>query len=103
MPKETIATRTETDTDRDGGVLETREDRLNVAWGRFDEIDWPDTVQVTIRQEAYEGVYDWRAVPSAQPAHSARELYSMALTRREINALIRVLRRAREQVFGSDV
>lgn len=83
MPKELIATRTETDNAPDGTVLETRTDSLYVAWGRQPGAD-SEAVQVTVRQET---------------DHAGRELYSAGLTRAEINDLIRVLKRARRQTF----
>ena len=83
MPKETIATRTETDTAPDGRVLETRRDILCVAWGRQPGAS-SDGVQITIRQET---------------DLTARELYSAALTQAEISDLIRVLKRAERQAY----
>jgi hypothetical protein len=98
MPKETIATRTEDDVDTMGKVLEHRVERIAVAWGRGQ--DGPEAVQVTIAQESYV-VRDGMDLFDAPG--TSHELYSAGLSRREINRLIEVLRKARNQVFGTDV
>src|SRR5665647_2424472 len=101
MPKETIATRSENDTDQAGEVLERRTERIAVCWGH-DPASPVEAVQVTIAQETYvpvEGVF--YAAEILWPC-SAHELYSVALTRREINKLIDKLRNARDRVFGTD-
>ena len=102
MPKETIATRSENDTNQAGKVLERRTERIAVCWGH-DQPGVAEAVQVTIAQETYvpaEGVS--YAAEWLWPC-SKHELYSIALTRREINKLIDKLRNARDRVFGTDV
>ncbi len=97
MPKELINTSVETDETADGTVLETRTDRLYVSWGRqpwFAETapPAPEVVQMSVSHETI--------TPNTSSAH---EVYSAGLSRREINELIRVLRKARDQTFGTDV
>lgn len=111
MPREVIARRREEALAAEGGpALERREEDLNVEWGKpaLNEyyaggplVNVPDeVVRVTIRQETQlphdngRGIH-WDAV-------TGRELYSAALTRKEVNKLIATLRRARDQVFGTD-
>ena len=102
MPKETIAARSENDTDQAGKVLERRIERIAVCWGS-DPASPVEAVQVTIAQETYTPVEG-----ASYPAEwlwpcSKHELYSVALTRREINKFIATLRNSRDRVFGTDV
>lgn len=105
MPREVIARRSEEDFAREGGpALERREEDLNVEWARFSTPEvTQEVVQVTIRQASYAPYYDGDPVlgPNWRPV-TGRELYSSALTRKEVNKLIATLRRARDQVFGTD-
>lgn len=85
MPKETIARTTERDM-QDGTVLEERTEELAVVWNNTAE-----NVQVML---------GWNR-DSGETGESS-DRYSPPLTRSQINRTIRVLRRARDQVFGPD-
>lgn len=108
MPRELISREVEHDwaTEADeeaGSFLERRVYDLSVAWGRlpenaeFPEVD--DSVQVTVREEVYGPRTDM--YPNGNPI-TGSERYSSALTRKQINHLIKTLRKARDQVFGVD-
>lgn len=122
MPREVIAKSVERDWSREcqedpcdypPHALEVRAESLNVEWNRpgtgfeFMGESAPDSgaVQLTIkrrtegpvRQDA-EGRYD----KLFRRPFEVHELYSQPLSRKQINHLIKTLRRARDQVFGVD-
>jgi hypothetical protein len=114
MPRELISREVEFDADREyhgpdpvavGAWLEKRVRDLSVRWGR----DWDipahvpaydvASVQLTVREEVYGPPTE--EYPGGEP-QVGQERYSSALTRKQINLLIKTLRKARDQVFGVD-
>lgn len=73
---------------------------LFVRWNNYED-DRTGVVQLSLEQypsftnEEYEAQRQWPPAPE-------RELYSENLTRSELNKLIKFLRRARDQAYGTD-
>jgi len=104
MPRELIARYAEDEYLAEGVFVARREDDLSVEWGKADlpvyaDLPGLDAVQVTVKHSVY-GEFDPNTV--SRELRESRELYSTALTRKQINHLIKTLRKARDQVFGTD-
>jgi hypothetical protein len=105
MPRELISREVEHDYAKDGeSWLERRVYDLTVQWTRADlpvEADLPalDSVQVAVREAVYGPPQE--EFPDGLPLHGS-ERFSSALSRKQINHLIKTLRKARDQVFGVD-
>lgn len=109
MPRELISREVEYDADREyhgpdpvavGAWLEKRVYDLSVAWGRDPHLpEVPEAVQVTVREAVYGPPEEkW---PEGNPRYGS-ERFSSGLSRKQINHLIKTLRKARDQVFGTD-
>jgi len=83
MPKETIARRLNED--------DTPKNVLQVYW-----LPYAENVQINIK------IYGEVAFLPGDSVASDPELYSPSMSRKEINDLIKTLRRARDQVYGKD-
>jgi hypothetical protein len=105
MPKETI---THPDswntTDPDGRVEVHTGLGLAVRWGSVSQggLDVvPGDVMLAVAEYATITGEEFQAAKSWPPAPE-REIFVGPLTREQLNKLIRVLRRARDQAFGKD-
>lgn len=115
MPRELIAREVEDDREtNDGPWIERREYDLNVEWGRVDmpdflghQVEVHDAIQVTVKHSTFRPLSDGENRTNEEHFTGrrlleARELYSTGLTRKQVNKLIKTLRKARDQVFGVD-
>lgn len=85
----------------DATAVATTDPALSVRWHRNGDTNMPGHVQIAF--ETYPAA-PWSEFATADcwPTREPDEVFSPVLTRSEINDLIRVLRRARDQAYGRD-
>lgn len=80
-----------------------REPALHVSWlAQHDEDMEPVAGHVQVAFEADPGYFTMAAEHISDPGTGRTLVYSPALSRSEINRMIRALKRARDQVHGRD-